>query len=411
LSADENIWSGAHARLNDAAGTILAHGGFRNNPAPPLTLDTERRAFLFNPTTNAWSHATETQTGRFYPTTITLGDGSALTLFGQDNGVGGGATAASFEIFTPGGAGSWSAPKALPFNYFYYPWTFLLPDGELFIAGPQKPARRFNHTATPVIDDPAKQYNQIATQRGVNMDGTAALLALRPPLYEARVLVAGGQPADAMQSAEWINLSVPLPATPAWEALPNMNVPRDKTNSVLLPDGRLLVVGGIETLTDGGPAELFDPEDPGAGFALGPSMKYRRGYHSTAILLPDGSVLVGGDPNGGSTPNERYLPPYFFMTRPTLASAPAAIAYGAAFTVHCPTATAISRVVLMRPGAVTHGFNQAQRHIECVISSASGTSLDAVAPPNGNIAPPGHYLVFLVDHDRVPSMGAWLKLG
>jgi hypothetical protein len=98
------------------------------------------------------------------------------------------------------------------------------------------------------------------------------------------------------------------------------------------------------------------------------------------------------------------------MTRPTLTSAPATVAYGTAFTVHSPNAAAISRVVLMRPGAVTHGFNQAQRHVECVITSASGTSIDVVAPANGNIAPPGHYLVFIVDHDRVPSMGAWLKL-
>ena len=78
-----------------------------------------------------------------------------------------------------------------------------------------------------------------------------------------------------------------------------MNVPRDKLNSVLLPDGRVLIVGGIETLVDGGPAEIFDPEDPAAGFEVGPSMRYKRGYHSSAILLPDGSVIVGGDPNGG----------------------------------------------------------------------------------------------------------------
>jgi len=63
---------------------------------------------------------------------------------------------------------------------------------------------------------------------------------------------------------------------------------------------------------DGGPAELFDPEDPGSGFLLGPNMKYKRGYHSTAILLAVGSVLVGGDPNGATTPNERYLPSYFY---------------------------------------------------------------------------------------------------
>ena len=229
-----------------------------------------------------------------------------MTLFGQDN-AGGGATVASLEIFTPGGAGSWSAPKALPFNYFYYPWTYLLPTGEIFIAGPQKPARRVNWTATPVADDPARQYPQVFSQRGVNMDGTSVLLPLRPPAYAARVLIAGGATLDTQQSAEWSDLSA---AAPAWQALPNMNVARVKVNSVLLPDGRVLVVGGIETLPDGGPAELFDPQEPLAGFELGPSMTYRRGYHSAAILMPDGSVVVGGDPDGPTTPHERYFPPY-----------------------------------------------------------------------------------------------------
>jgi len=406
LSPDQNIWSGAHARLDDAAGTILLFGGFHNSSNPPLTVDTERRAFLFDPTTNSFSHASELHTGRFYPTAITVPDGRAMTLYGQDN-ANGGPIVSTLEIFAPGGAGTWTAPKALPFNFFYYPWTFVLPTGELFIAGPQKPARRFDWTATPVVDDPAKRYNQIASQRGVNMDGTAVLLPLKPPHYEPRVLIAGGQPADAMQSAEWIDLSK---AAPAWEALPDMNVPRDKVNSVLLPDGRVLIVGGIETLADGGPAELFDPDDPASGFMIGPSMKYRRGYHSTAILLPDGSVLVGGDPNGGTTPCERYRPSYFFNTRPTLTNAPATVAHGAAFDIDTPAPGSIAEVVLMRPGAVTHGFNQAQRYIGCTINGTSAGKVHATMPPNGNIAPPGHYLLFIVDHDRTPSLGRWIRL-
>ena len=412
LSADENIWSGAHALLNDAAGTILCFGGFISTATrpipPPWSADTERRAFLFNPTTNSFSHAADLHTGRFYPTSLTLPDGRAMTLYGQDN-ANGGPTASSLEVFTPGGAGTWTAPKALPFNFFYYPWTFVLPNGELFIAGPQKPARRFDWTATPVIDDPAKQYDQISSQRGVNMDGTAVLLPLRPPNYEPRVLVAGGQPADAAQSAEWIDLSVLTPK-PAWQALPDMNVPRDKTNSVLLPDGRVLIVGGIETLPDGGPAEIFDPEDPTSGFELGPSMQHRRGYHSTAILLPDGSVLVGGDPAGDTTPCERYRPSYFFKPRPGLTGAPATVAHGAAFDVDTPAPGAIAEVVLMRPGAVTHAFNHSQRYIGCTITGTSGTAVHATMPPNGNLAPPGYYLLFVVDHDRIPSEGRWIRL-
>lgn len=410
LTADENIWSGSHAYISDADGTILVAGGFRSDKADPvLTTDTERRAFTFNPTTSSWVRAGDMHTDRFYPTSITLSDGRVLTLYGQDTTTG--ATQNSLEIFTAGGGGSWSAPKDLPFNYFYYPWTFLLPDGELFVAGPQKPARRFDWTATPVIDDPARQYNQMAPQRGENMDGTAVLLPLRPPNYAPRVLIAGGDSAATQQSAEWIDLSVP---SPAWQALPDLNVPRDKLNSVLLPDGRVLIAGGIGTLPDGGPAEIFDPDDPGAGFELGPSMRHIRGYHSSAILLADGSVLMGGDANGfgdgANTPNERYLPSYFFKPRPILTAVPASISYGAAFSVQTPNPGGIAEVVLMRPGAVTHGFNQAQRYVGCAIAGRAAAEVQVTPPPNGNIAPPGYYLLFLVDSDRVPSIGLWLRV-
>ncbi|MHB8503379.1 MAG: galactose oxidase-like domain-containing protein [Candidatus Acidiferrales bacterium] len=414
IASDENIWSGAHAHLDDAVGTILVHSGYMTGGG--VTSDTERRAFLFNPTTNAFNHASDLHTGRFYPTTITLADGKPMTLFGADDAHGGG-PAPSLEIFTPGGAGTWSAPKTVPFNYFYYPWTFLLRGGDLFIAGPQKPARRFNPAATPIIDDPSRQYNQLTPQqRGVNMDGTAVLLPLRPPNYEPRVLIAGGtsdgaiwtaSETDPLQSAEWIDLSV---AAPAWQALPDMNVARRHVNSVLLPDGRVLILGGVEMPPDGGPVEIFDPEDPMSGFLLGPNMKYPRGYHSAAILLPDGSVIMGGDPNGGSTPNERYRPSYFFKPRPTITSSPVTVAHGAALSVQTPSPAAIAEVVLMSAGAVTHAFNHNQRYVGCTITARTATIVDATAPPDGTIAPPGYYLLFLVDQDRVPSMANWIRL-
>jgi hypothetical protein len=282
-----------------------------------------------------------------------------------------------------------------------------LPDGELFVAGPQKPARRFDWTANPVIDDPAKQYNQTAPQRGVNMDGTAVLLPLKPPLYAPRVLIVGGDSAATQQSAEWIDLSA---LNPAWQALSNLNIARDKVNSVLLPDGRVLIAGGITTLPDGGPTEIFDPENPMAGFVQGPNMLHIRGYHSSAILLPDGSVLMGGDPNGGNTPNERYQPSYFFKTRPTITGVPANLAYGTSFSVLTPNPGTIVEVVLIRPGAVTHGFNQDQRYVGCAITGRTATGVQATAPANGNITPPGYYLLFLLDSGRVPSIGTWVRL-
>ena len=407
ISPDQNLWSGAQAYLNEAAGTILAFGGFG------ATTDPGTRAFLFDPSTvlpaKPFSHATELHVSRFYPTGITLDDGRIMTLFGTDRN-GGAVVRNSFEIFTPGGAGSWSAEEGLPFDYLFYPWTFLLPDGELFIAGPQKPARRVNWKVTPVVDDPARQFNQVFSQRGVNMDGTAVLLPLQPPNYEPRVLICGGNGPDTQQSAEWIDLSA---SAPAWQVLPNMNVARDKLNSVLLPDGQVVIVGGAGTgLPDGGPVETFDPENPAVGFRVGPTMKFVRDYHSAALLLADGSVLVGGDPmvGGAPTPHERYLPPYFFAARPVITGAPANISYGANFTINTPDAMDISDVVLMRPGAVTHAFNAAQRYVGCNIVTETGGSVEATAPPNGNVAAPGYYLLFIVNADRVPSLGVWIRL-
>ncbi len=415
---DQNIWSGAHAHLADAAGTILVHGGMRTFVGPPITQDTERRSFVFDPVARTFAVTGDMHVGRFYPTTITLADGRPLTMYGADNFTDGTVPAASLETFTPGaGGGSWSTPKAVPFDYYYYPWAFLLPLGDVFIAGPQKPARRFNPAANPITDNPLRRFDQVYPQRGVNMEGTAVLLPLKPPSYKPRVMIAGGTgntrltwnagEGGAMKTAEWIDLSV---SSPAWQTLPDMNIARGKVNSVLLPDGRVAILGGWESPPDGGPIEIFDPEDPTAGFELGPNMKHQRGYHSTAILLPDGSIVVGGDPGGATTPNERYRPSYFFKPRPQITNVPAAISYGQNFAVQTPLPNAIAEVVLMKPGAVTHGFNQNQRYVGCAITGTTGGAVNAKAPPDGNVSQPGYHLLFLLDHDRIPSVGAWVRL-
>jgi hypothetical protein len=75
-----------------------------------------------------------------------------------------------------------------------------------------------------------------------------------------------------------------------------------------------------------------------------------------------------------------------------------------------PNAPAITEVVLIRPGAVTHGFNMSQRFIGCEITGGGATSVTAQSPPDGNVAPPGWYLLFIVDSARIPSTGAWIRL-
>ncbi len=394
-----NLWSAEHTFLDTAEGKLLVHGGF-----------TPREAYVFDPPTLSWARTSPTVEQRFYSTTLTLANGKALTILG---GTPSSLPAKSIEIYNPL-AGTWEPSIALPvsFDYLYYPWTYLLPGGELFIAGPRGITRRFDPAAP--IDDPAKTWPTIAGNRSTGGEkGTSVLLPLLPFDYKPRVLIAGGNTAGASQTAEIIDLS---DATPSWKALPNLNQPRpEQVNTVLMPDGRVFLAGGIPNV--GGPAEILDTKNLAAGWMLCASMKYSRGYHSSAILLADGSILMGGDQaipggwkSGETTPHERYFPWYYFRARPVVTGSPATVAHAAGFTVDTPNAAAISEVVLIRAGAVTHGFNMSQRFVGCEITGRGATSVQVKAPPDANIAPPGHYLLFVVDTARVPSVAAWIRL-
>jgi len=273
------------------------------------------------------------------------------------------------------------------------------------------PTQRFNWSAAGITN--LESFPTLAGERSsVGEKGTSVLLPLRPPAYTPRVLIAGGDFAPAQQTAEWIDLSL---AIPTWQALPDLNEARPhQVNSVLLPDGRVMVAGGIDA-TDGGPTEIFDPRDPDAGWELCATMSIPRGYHSAAILLADGSVLMGGDrpgqwKSGETTQHERYFPSYFSLARPLINAAPVAVAYGAQFAVQTPSPASIAEAVLIRPGAVTHGFNMSQRLIECAIVGVTPTEVRLQAPPDGNVAPPGHYLLFILTAARAPSLGRWILL-
>ncbi len=388
-----NIWSAEHAFVNNPAGTIVVHGGF-----------TPRESFAFDPATRQWSHLPATTDERFYSSTVTLHDGKLVTLFGS--------ASKSLEVFDPA-TDTWSAPIPTPVNmhhHQYYPWTYELPNGKLFIAGPHGPTQRFD--PLPAVAN-VESFSTTAGNRSTGGEkGTSVLLPLRPPAYSPQVLVAGGDPAPAQQTAEIIELSA---VAPVWTSLPNLNRARpQQVNTVLLPDGRVLLAGGIDS-ADGGPAEIFDPRNPAAGWELCATMATPRGYHSAAILLADGSVLMGGDrpgawKSGETLGDERYYPWYFPLARPAIANAPATIAYGSGFDVTTPNPTEITEAVLMRPGAVTHGWNQSQRLIECVISARTAATVHLQAPPDGHIAPPGYYLLFVLTATRIPSHGRWIRL-
>jgi plastocyanin len=388
-----NMWSAEHALLDTPEGLVLVHGGFSPN-----------RSFTFDPGTLTWTQVGNTTDNRFYATTLLIGDGRALTLFGS--------TSKTIEDYTHGT--DWAGPISVPADMFvhqWYPWTYLLPDGKLFIAGPHVPTHRFDWSNPAAT---LETFSANVTDRsGGGEKGTSVLLILRPPDYAPRVVIMGGDLNSNERSAQIIDLSDP---SPAWTDLPDINFPRSQQfTATLLPDGRIFIAGGIPGGPDGGTCELFDPGNPGPGWAIGPAMQYDRTYHSSFLLLRDGSVLGGGappdaDPPAVYTPHERFFPDYFDSIRPTITNAPAAIDYSANFEIATPTPVDVSEVILLRPGAVTHGFNMSQRGIECVIAGIGPGTLDVEPPPNANLAPPGWYLLYLLDGNRVPSPGRWIRL-
>ncbi|HVF38830.1 MAG TPA: galactose oxidase-like domain-containing protein, partial [Gemmatimonadaceae bacterium] len=367
----------------------LIHGGFSPD-----------KSFAFDPASLTWTRVGDTADNRFYSTTLTLPDGRAATLYGS--------ASKSIELYTHGVG--WAAPIAMPpfmNQHQYYPWTYVLPDGRLFIAGPHVPTNRFD-LAAPAA---AESFPTIHGNRSTGGEkGTSLMLILRPPDYKAVVYIMGGNPPAAQKTAEMIDLSV---AAPSWTALPDLNVPRpDQFTATLLPDGRVFIAGGVTGGADGGVCEIFDPRDPGAGWAIGPAMKHVRTYHSSFILLSDGSVLGGGDPmvGGAPTPHERFFPDYMDVLRPVISAAPATINYAANFAITTPNAADITEVVLLRAGAVTHGYNMSQRGIELVVSGFGAGTIDVDSPPQANLAPPGWYLLFILNSTRVPSHGRWIRL-
>src|SRR5437868_395564 len=112
---------------------------------------------------------------------------------------------------------------------------------------------------------------------------------------------------------------------------------------------------------------------------------------------------------------EIYKPAYLFnstggaATRPSITGSPTTIAWGTQFTVQTPDAASISSVVLMRPGAPTHAFDQEQRMVGMTFTAGTG-SLTVTAPPNSNIAPPGYYMLFLINGSGVPSVASFILL-
>jgi hypothetical protein len=348
--------------------------------------------------------------GRWYPTGTVLGNGSMMVFSGLNET---GATNSAVEIYTLGSG--WSPPYTAPWTPPLYPRMHVLPNGTVFYSGSGVNSAIFN----PSVNPPTWTTNVATTNySGTRLYGSSVLFPLTPANhYKPEVMImGGGNPSTA--TTEIIDLSA---ATPAWVYGPNMSAPRIEMNATILPSGKILALGGSLNDEDEATAALnADLYDPVANtFSAAGTEAYARLYHSVSLLMPDATVWVAGsNPERGtySPYMEIYSPAYLFnsdgslATRPTITSVSTpVIGYGSAFTVTTPDAASISTVVLMRNGAVTHSFNMDQRYVGLAFTAGSGV-LNVTGPPNGNIAPPGYYMLFLVNGAGVPSLASMVQI-
>ncbi|MDX6555074.1 MAG: hypothetical protein QOD86_1269, partial [Miltoncostaeaceae bacterium] len=424
-------------------GRVLVVGGDVGDPTaqPNQGLNT---VYTFDPEGERWQTYERTRQGRWYPSQLEMADGRTLIVAGMPRDGDPDwpqAANADVEIFSPDGSmqllrnfrtdGQGHNPPLIG----QYPHLFWMPGGHALVAGPRMTDTWRFLAPTPGADDAGSEdmpdlpeFREWAS--GVLLPGSA------------QVMLFGGADKDdryngpakrfpAMASTVRFDDANP---TLGWQPGPAMRVARAFSNSVQLPDGRVAVVGG------GSGEDPFnehyrwlyteahkrvDLYDPAADrFILGNAQAEARTYHSSALLLPDARVMSAGDDiNGPAGPDsgvktdtaEFWSPPYLFeadgspAARPALDAAPAAIDYGKAFTAST-SSTDVARAVLVAPGASTHDTDMSQRVVPLAPPQGVAGGVNLVAPDSADLAPPGYYMLFLLDADGTPSTARFVLL-
>ena len=388
-----NIFCSGLAHLID--GSVFIAGGNADQQLNGIV-----QTHVFDPVSNTWTLGANMLGARWYPTVTPLRNGEMLITSGRVN---------TPEVRTLNGSlrPLTTASLSLPL----YPWLDVSPDGRAFYSGPDPTLRALDTTGTGA-------WQTFSQRDSINRDyGGHALFDV------GKMLVAGG--GASSKDARVIDVNG---ASPQVTAAAPMAFGRRQHNLTVLADGSVLATGGnssgaslVDLNAGVYPAELWSPAT-GQWRTLA-AMQVTRQYHSTALLLPDGRVLSAGGGICGTCDTVGYLaknaeifsPPYLFQAdgtlapRPTITSSPASASYGATIDIATGDPASIAKVALIRLGAVTHSDNMEQRYVPLSFS-AGVTSITATAPANANIAPPGYYMLFIVDTNGVPSVARMVQI-
>jgi hypothetical protein len=364
------------------------------------------------------------QAGRWYPTSMIMANGSILVVGGEQGS--NGAPTPSLEILPPVGDVvfcDW-LERTDPNNL--YPFLAVLPSGGVFVAYYNE-ARILDEVTLQtslVLPNMPGAVNNFLAGRTYPMEGTAVLLPQYAPYTDPlKIMICGGS--TPYQGAALDNCVTLAPEVPnANWTLERMPSKRVLVCMTALPDGTYLILNGAQQGFGGfGLAQdpnhnavLYDPSLPvNSRFTVMANTTIDRLYHSEAILLDDGRVLVtGSDPEDNRHEQEYrievFIPPYLMGNpiQPIISINNKDWAYGKSYVFTANQV--ISKVSLLGAGASTHGNIMGQRTIFPALS-CTGSTCTVTAPPNAHVCPPGWFQMFALNKNGVPSLAQWIRVG
>ena len=436
-----NLFCSGHCILPD--GRLLSAGGQSCAQVPWQVIisllgfgrGADHDVHTFDPVTETWSRHADMPRARWYPTCVTLPNGKALIVSGywhhciapmaqRLTGSDQIAMNTKCEIFDPE-TRTLTTPQPFLKDIGLYPFMHVLPGGFLFVHSGNK-TRLFDLNRQEWLPQ-VFTMNSPGTRTYAGQ-GSSVLLPILPDDPQARVLIVGGSTAlepdedtPATDRVEIFELNIQHPHESRWRETAPLAKPRIMVDAPLLPDGSVLVINGAEQgVADHNHGEVREAErfDPATETwqKLAPA-EVARLYHSTAILLPDGRVLTAGStghewpPDGNELRLEVFSPPYLARgPRPVIDRAPSQVTYGEKFDVETDHAQSITSVALIRPTTTTHNNNMDQRYVGLKIDEQTPWQLTVAAPPDPSIAPPGYYMLFIVNSDGVPSTAKFIRV-
>lgn len=350
---------------------------------------------IFDPNRNTYTSLPDMNEGRWYPTATVLSNGDVLVVSGDVNSnTNVDPLPQVYQFATNSWRNLTSAQLSLPL----YPTMFLAPNGKVFAAGPAPNSKYLDTSGTGA-------WSNVSTMNFTGWRDYGPAI-----MYDSGKIIAigGGDPPTA--TAEIIDLNA---TAPAWKLTGSMHQPRRQHNAVVLPDGKIFVSGGSSAAgfdTSTSPVPATEMWDPATGqFTTMAGIAEYRGYHSTALLLPDGRVLSAGGNVGGAN-GQLFSPPYLFNgSRPTISSAPNSGGYGQTISIASPDAASIAKVSLIHIGSTTHTFDMSQRFM-WLNFTATSSGLNVSMPANANLAPPGYYMLFILNAAGVPSVANMMQI-